>query len=111
VSKIIFLIFKLLLILNIFRSIVYLVIMICHTQWFGFFALKNSYQMLRYIQDIIYQPYANTPLLVDLFFVISGFLLSFNFLRNKHQINVIKASGFWPNVKLFGKIVLQRYLR
>jgi peptidoglycan/LPS O-acetylase OafA/YrhL len=87
------------------------VIIAYHTQWYGFFSLKNPYQMIRYSEDIANQWISNAPLMVDFFFVISGFLLSYNFLRNKQQIDVIKANDFWKNAKLFGKIALQRYLR
>jgi peptidoglycan/LPS O-acetylase OafA/YrhL len=82
-----------------------------HTQWHGFFSVKNPYQMYYYSELIQNQWLANAPLLVDLFFVISGFLMCYNFLRNNEQMEGIKTDGLWKNFKLFGKMVLQRYLR
>jgi peptidoglycan/LPS O-acetylase OafA/YrhL len=55
--------------------------------------------------------YAKLAFLVDVFLTMSGFLLAHQFLSNKKQMENIKNSNFGKNLKLFGKMVLKRYLR
>jgi peptidoglycan/LPS O-acetylase OafA/YrhL len=76
-----------------------------------YFAVHNPYVLLHYAEQFTYQLIANAPLLVDLFFVVSAFLLTLSFLNNHRQMMEIKANGLMANFKLFGKLLLQRYIR
>ncbi|XP_055537122.1 uncharacterized protein LOC129725377 isoform X2 [Wyeomyia smithii] len=93
------------------KSISCFLILCFHIQWYTFFTVHNPAVMFHYAEQIRYQLISNAPLLVDAFFAISGFLVTYNFIRNCDQFNEIKTSGWWKNVKLYGKMVVQRYLR
>lgn len=80
-------------------------------QWYTFFSIHNSGVMFHYAEQIRYQLVSNAPLLVDVFFAISGFLVAYNFVRNRDKVQEIKANGGWQNAKLYGKMLLHRYLR
>lgn len=41
----------------------------------------------------------------------SGFLQTFNFLRNSRQLEAVRQNSFSENLKLFGKLLFHRYLR
>ena len=80
-------------------------------QWYTFFTLHNSSVMFHYAEQIEWQLISNAPLLVDVFFTISGFLVAYNFIRNKDRMKKIKQNGFLQNARLYGRLVLHRYLR
>jgi hypothetical protein len=44
-------------------------------------------------------------------FVCSGFLVTYNFLRNEKRMTEIKENSFVKNAKLFGKLLMHRYIR
>jgi len=73
--------------------------------------MNNKADMFRFSEELANQWIANGPLLVDLFFVISGFLMSYNFLKNRQQMEQIRTEGVGANLKRFGRMVLQRYAR
>jgi hypothetical protein len=73
--------------------------------------MKNKAHMFWLSEELSNQWVANGPLLVDLFFVISGFLMSHNFLKNSQQMEQIRADGIGANLNRFGRIVMQRYSR
>lgn len=80
-------------------------------QWYTFYTVHNPSVMLHYAEQIRFQLVSNAPLLVDVFFAISGFLLSYNFIRNRSKVQEVKANTVWENGKLYGKMLLHRYLR
>ncbi|KXJ79812.1 hypothetical protein RP20_CCG027970 [Aedes albopictus] len=80
-------------------------------QWYTFFTIQNSALMFHYAEQVRYQVISNAPLLVDVFFAISGFLVTYNFVRNRSKIQEVKSNGLWQNGKLYGKMLLHRYLR
>jgi peptidoglycan/LPS O-acetylase OafA/YrhL len=94
-----------------FRSISTLIVLFCHVLWFGFFAMQNKAHIFRLYEELVYQWVINSQLLVDLFFVNSGFLMSYNYFKNKKQMAEIRTESVGANVKRFGRMVLQRYLR
>jgi len=59
----------------------------------------------------ICQPMYTLTFIVDIFFTISGLLLSYNFLRNQADMTLIRQNTLWKNVKLFTTRLLYRYLR
>ncbi|XP_058463284.1 nose resistant to fluoxetine protein 6-like [Malaya genurostris] len=93
------------------KSISCFLILCFHIQWYTFFTINNSAVMFHYAEQIRYQLVSNAPLLVDAFFAISGFLVTYNFIQNRDRIEEIKVNGYWQNGKLYGKMVIQRYLR
>uniref|UniRef100_A0A8D8I3H0 Nose resistant to fluoxetine protein 6 n=1 Tax=Culex pipiens TaxID=7175 RepID=A0A8D8I3H0_CULPI len=93
------------------KSISCFLILCFHMQWYTFFSIHNSGVMFHYAEQIRYQLVSNAPLLVDVFFAISGFLVAYNFVRNRDKVQEIKANGGWQNAKLYGKMLLHRYLR
>jgi peptidoglycan/LPS O-acetylase OafA/YrhL len=82
-----------------------------HMLWFSYYTIDNRGIMFHYAEQVQFQVIANAPLLVDMFFVISGFLVTYNFLRNKLRMDEIKNNSFRHNAKLFGKLLLHRYIR
>lgn len=122
-----------------FRSTACIVILSFHMIWFSFYAISNPAVMFSYAEEIRFQFVANAPLLVDMFFTIrlmlfnlnypplsfiatrqlklqyfiifSGFLVTYNFLRNRSRMNEIKENGLFKNIQLFGKMLLHRYIR
>uniref|UniRef100_A0ABK8FMC8 Nose resistant-to-fluoxetine protein N-terminal domain-containing protein n=2 Tax=Anopheles gambiae TaxID=7165 RepID=A0ABK8FMC8_ANOGA len=93
------------------KSICCFLILCFHMQWYTFYTVHNPSVMLHYAEQIRFQLVSNAPLLVDVFFAISGFLLSYNFIRNRSKVQEVKANTVWENGKLYGKMLLHRYLR
>uniref|UniRef100_A0A182R0D9 Nose resistant-to-fluoxetine protein N-terminal domain-containing protein n=1 Tax=Anopheles farauti TaxID=69004 RepID=A0A182R0D9_9DIPT len=93
------------------KSICCFLILCFHMQWYTFYTVHNPSVMLHYAEQIRFQLVSNAPLLVDVFFAISGFLLSYNFIRNRSKVQEVKANTLWENGKLYGKMLLHRYLR
>uniref|UniRef100_A0A182P9W7 Nose resistant-to-fluoxetine protein N-terminal domain-containing protein n=1 Tax=Anopheles epiroticus TaxID=199890 RepID=A0A182P9W7_9DIPT len=93
------------------KSICCFLILCFHMQWYTFYTVHNPSVMLHYAEQIRFQLVSNAPLLVDVFFAISGFLLSYNFIRNRSKVQEVKANTMWENGKLYGKMLLHRYLR
>ncbi|XP_055608039.1 uncharacterized protein LOC129755528 [Uranotaenia lowii] len=93
------------------KSICCFLILCFHMQWYTFFTINNSGVMFHYAEQIRYQLVTNAPLLVDGFFAISGFLVTYNFIRNRGKLDEIRANGIWANAKMYWKMVLHRYLR
>uniref|UniRef100_A0AAG5D623 Nose resistant-to-fluoxetine protein N-terminal domain-containing protein n=1 Tax=Anopheles atroparvus TaxID=41427 RepID=A0AAG5D623_ANOAO len=93
------------------KSICCFLILCFHMQWYTFYTVHNPSVMLHYAEQVRFQLVSNAPLLVDVFFAISGFLLSYNFIRNRAKVQEVKANSGWENGKLYGKMLLHRYLR
>ncbi|XP_017865390.1 PREDICTED: nose resistant to fluoxetine protein 6 isoform X1 [Drosophila arizonae] len=97
--------------LNGLRSVCAVGILIFHVMWFMYFTVHNKATLLAYGEQIFFQYISSAPLLVDVFFTISGFLQTYNFLRNTKQLQAIRDNGSIANVKLFCKLLFHRYLR
>uniref|UniRef100_A0A182NT32 Uncharacterized protein n=1 Tax=Anopheles dirus TaxID=7168 RepID=A0A182NT32_9DIPT len=93
------------------KSICCFLILCFHMQWYTFYTVHNPSVMLHYAEQIQFQLVSNAPLLVDVFFAISGFLLSYNFIRNRAKVQEVKSNTLWENGQLYGKMLLHRYLR
>ncbi|KAH8401428.1 hypothetical protein KR009_005366 [Drosophila setifemur] len=98
-------------IMNGLRSVCAFWILIFHVVWYMYFTVHNKTVLLSYAEKIFFQYVSTAPLLVDVFFTISGFLQTYNFLRNSKQLETVRHNGLWGNMKLFGKILFHRYLR
>ncbi|XP_030372650.1 nose resistant to fluoxetine protein 6 [Scaptodrosophila lebanonensis] len=97
--------------MNGLRSVCAIWIMIFHVVWFMYFTVHNKTVLISYAEKAFFQYVSSAPLLVDVFFTISGFLQTYNFMRNAAQLEVIRGNGLRQNVKLFGKLLFHRYLR
>ncbi|XP_037032707.1 nose resistant to fluoxetine protein 6-like isoform X2 [Bradysia coprophila] len=93
------------------KSIGCFLILIFHMNWFSHFSVHNPVMLFAYGEQPFYQWASTTPLIVDIFFTISGLLLSYNFLRNQKTLSTIRENSFWQNCKFFVKQIMHRYLR
>ncbi|XP_033155765.1 nose resistant to fluoxetine protein 6 [Drosophila mauritiana] len=98
-------------IMNGLRSVCAIWILIFHVVWYMYFTVHNKTVLISYAEQVFFQYVSTAPLLVDVFFTISGFLQTYNFLRNEQQLDAVRRNGLWGNVKLFGKLLFHRYLR
>ncbi|XP_002007074.2 nose resistant to fluoxetine protein 6 [Drosophila mojavensis] len=98
-------------IMNGLRSVCAIWIMIFHVVWFMYFTVHNKIVLISYAEQAFFQYVSSAPLLVDVFFTISGFLQTYNFLRNSAQLEAVRQNGWQQNLKLFGKLLFHRYLR
>ncbi|KAH8302116.1 hypothetical protein KR044_002885, partial [Drosophila immigrans] len=98
-------------VMNGLRSVCAIWIMIFHVVWFMYFTVHNKTVLLSYAEQAFFQYVSSAPLLVDVFFTISGFLQTYNFLRNSPQLEAVRRNGWRQNLQLFGKLLFHRYLR
>ncbi|KAH8319680.1 hypothetical protein KR074_003519 [Drosophila pseudoananassae] len=98
-------------IMNGLRSICAFWILIFHVVWYMYFTVHNKTVLISYAEKALFQYVSTAPLLVDVFFTISGFLQTYNFLRNAKQVEEVRGNGLWGNIKLYGKLLFHRYLR
>ncbi|XP_017071544.1 nose resistant to fluoxetine protein 6 [Drosophila eugracilis] len=97
--------------MNGLRSVCAIWIMVFHVVWFMYFTVHNKTVLISYAEQAFFQYVSSAPLLVDVFFTISGFLQTFNFLRNSKQLEAVRQNSFGDNLRLFGKLLFHRYLR
>ncbi|KAI9582470.1 hypothetical protein GQX74_009857 [Glossina fuscipes] len=93
------------------RSMCAIWIMLFHVMWFMYFTVNNKPVLVSYAETGIFQYLSSAPILVDVFFTISGFLQVHNFLSNSRKLEAIRANNFWQNAKQFAKMLIRRYLR
>lgn len=111
------------------RSISCFLIAITHVCTFSHFKLFNKVSYLDQAETFLGLLLLNAALLVDgyvnemihtpifvchlnsSFFVISGYLFASNLLRDCERVNKIKSNNLLQNIKLYGKLMLQRYIR
>ncbi|SPP75783.1 nose resistant to fluoxetine protein 6 [Drosophila guanche] len=98
-------------IMNGLRSVCAFWILVFHVVWYMYFTVHNKTVLLSYAEKAFFQYVSSAPLLVDVFFTISGFLQTYNFLRNVKQMESVRRNGLFGNAKLLGKLLFHRYLR
>ncbi|XP_034483397.1 nose resistant to fluoxetine protein 6 [Drosophila innubila] len=98
-------------VMNGLRSVCAIWIMIFHVVWFMYFTVHNKTVLITYAEQAFFQYVSSAPLLVDVFFTISGFLQTYNFLRNSTQLEAVRRNSWRQNLQLFGKLLFHRYLR
>lgn len=98
-------------VINGLRSISCLWILLFHVMWYMYFTVDNKTFLISYAEKIVFQYISTAPLLVDIFFTISGFLLTYNFLMNSKKMEEIQKNSLVNNGKVYMKMVLHRYLR
>uniref|UniRef100_A0A1A9ZAU2 Nose resistant-to-fluoxetine protein N-terminal domain-containing protein n=1 Tax=Glossina pallidipes TaxID=7398 RepID=A0A1A9ZAU2_GLOPL len=92
------------------RSICAIWLMLFHVMWFMYFTVNNKPVLVAYAETGTFQYLSAAPILVDVFFTISGFLQVHNFLSNSRKLEAIRANNFWQNAKQFAKMLTRRYL-
>uniref|UniRef100_A0A1A9WWG1 Nose resistant-to-fluoxetine protein N-terminal domain-containing protein n=1 Tax=Glossina brevipalpis TaxID=37001 RepID=A0A1A9WWG1_9MUSC len=92
------------------RSMCAIWIMLFHVMWFMYFTVNNKPFLVSYAEIGIFQYLSSAPILVDVFFTISGFLQVHNFLSNCRKSQTIRINSFWQNSKRLSKMIFRRYL-
>nr|XP_014094116.1 nose resistant to fluoxetine protein 6 [Bactrocera oleae]XP_036233465.1 nose resistant to fluoxetine protein 6 [Bactrocera oleae] len=98
-------------VINGLRSVCAMWLAAFHVFWYMYFTVNNKAFLISYAERIFFQYVSSAPLLVDVFFTISGFLQAYNFMRNTKQMETIRANNLLQNVKYFFKLLFHRYLR
>uniref|UniRef100_A0A0A1WML0 Nose resistant to fluoxetine protein 6 n=1 Tax=Zeugodacus cucurbitae TaxID=28588 RepID=A0A0A1WML0_ZEUCU len=98
-------------VINGLRSVCAMWIVLFHVFWYMYFTVNNKAFLISYAEQIFFQYVSSAPLLVDVFFTISGFLQTYNFMRNAKQMQTIRNNSHLQNVKHFFKLLFHRYLR
>ncbi|XP_039956789.1 nose resistant to fluoxetine protein 6-like [Bactrocera tryoni] len=98
-------------VINGLRSVCAMWLAAFHVFWYMYFTVNNKAFLISYAERIFFQYVSSAPLLVDVFFTISGFLQAYNFIRNTKQMETIRANSLLQNVKYFFKLLFHRYLR
>ncbi|XP_073848850.1 nose resistant to fluoxetine protein 6-like isoform X2 [Musca autumnalis] len=98
-------------VINGLRSVCSVWILAFHVLWFMYFTVHNKAFLISYAEKTFFQYISSAPLLVDVFFTISGFLQTYNFFRNTKKFEMIRNNTFGQNVKEFLKMIFHRYLR
>ncbi|XP_055312462.1 O-acyltransferase like protein-like [Sitodiplosis mosellana] len=93
------------------KSIACFSAVILHVYWYNHFTVHNAAMMFSYGEQPLWQWVMTASTIIDVFFTISGLLLTYNFLLNQSKLNEIKNNNLLQNLKLFGKQMLNRYIR
>ncbi|XP_050323382.1 nose resistant to fluoxetine protein 6-like [Bactrocera neohumeralis] len=93
------------------RTVICLWVSTFHVYYYSVFALSNAPMLFVAMGSFLNQPLLEAIFFVDVFFVISALLLVYNFLSSESRLKEIRQNDFVQNSKLFGKLLLQRYLR
>uniref|UniRef100_A0A1A9WWG6 Nose resistant-to-fluoxetine protein N-terminal domain-containing protein n=1 Tax=Glossina brevipalpis TaxID=37001 RepID=A0A1A9WWG6_9MUSC len=93
------------------RTIVCLWVTVFHVYYYSFNFISNIMIVMARLEDFAVQPVTQAVFYVDVFFTISSFLLVYNFLTDGKQMENILKNKFWQNVKMFARLLLQRYMR
>ncbi|XP_075168239.1 nose resistant to fluoxetine protein 6-like [Haematobia irritans] len=98
-------------VINGLRSICAVWILFFHVMWYMYFTVHNKTFLISYAEKLFFQYISSAPIMVDVFFTISGFLQTYNFFRNAKKVEMIRNNSFVQNTKQFFKSVFHRYLR
>lgn len=96
---------------NAFKSIGCLIILNFHLPWYSLFTINNGAELFVLGEQLQWSWLGTAPIIVDIFFAISGLLLAYNFLRNEKRVAEIRGNSLWANMRLYGKQFVHRYLR
>lgn len=72
--------------------------------------MNNPTSLFHSSEQFYYKMFGNAAMLVDCFFTMSGFLAAYNFLKSS-RVQEIQNNSLLQNIKLYGKMLLQRYIR
>ncbi|XP_046811025.1 uncharacterized protein LOC111688647 isoform X2 [Lucilia cuprina] len=94
-----------------FRTIICLWITVFHVYYYSLFAISNTPFIFAKLEAFTLQPVLQACFYVDVFFIMSSFLLVNNFLSNVKLLQQIRRQSWCGNLKLFIRSLLQRYIR
>ncbi|XP_055378337.1 nose resistant to fluoxetine protein 6-like, partial [Condylostylus longicornis] len=98
-------------IINGIRSISCIWIICFHVAWYMWFTIDDQTFLVSNAEKIFYQYISTAPLLVDVFFTISGFLLAYKFIKNEKEMKIIAENNCKENFKILLDKIFHRYLR
>ncbi|XP_059611828.1 nose resistant to fluoxetine protein 6-like [Phlebotomus argentipes] len=97
--------------LNFYRTICSLWVTMAHVYLFGYVMVEsvplNGWRSKLFYIKLFYR----SALILDVFFLMSGFVLAYNFLKNDQLSQTIKQNSLGKNVRLLLKHILHRYTR
>ncbi|XP_037888723.1 nose resistant to fluoxetine protein 6-like [Glossina fuscipes] len=93
------------------RTIICLWVTVFHVYYYSFNFISNIMVVMARLEDFAVQPVSQAVFYVDVFFTISSFLLVYNFLMDGKQMENILKNNFWHNIKIFARLIVQRYIR
>lgn len=85
--------------------------MLFHVVFYSMFTYDNLPELFRSLDDFAVQPLFAIVLYVDVFFVLSGLLLAYNFVGNADQMRQIRDGSAATVCALYGRTMLHRYVR
>lgn len=98
-------------VINGYKTILCSSFVIAHVLFFSYFTINNKGSFLSTLETSAFQVLAQTPVLVEGFFVISAFLSCKNFLSNEKLIEEIRKSSLLGCISKYLRIILYRYFR
>ncbi|KAJ6632736.1 Nose resistant to fluoxetine protein 6 [Pseudolycoriella hygida] len=97
--------------INGLRTVICCWVLLIHVGFFTMFAYDNLPEVFATIEQIQFQPILAIMFYVDIFFVLSAFLVVYNFLKDEGTLSEIRSNCFVANLKMFFKRVIHRYIR
>ncbi|KAM7343504.1 nose resistant to fluoxetine protein 6-like [Cochliomyia hominivorax] len=93
------------------RTIICLWITVFHVYYYSLFAISNTPFIFAKLEAFALQPILQSCFYVDVFLIMSSFLLVHNFMSNKKLIQQIQRQSWWGNFKLYMRSLMIRYMR
>uniref|UniRef100_A0A336K197 CSON011068 protein n=1 Tax=Culicoides sonorensis TaxID=179676 RepID=A0A336K197_CULSO len=97
--------------INGLRLISNLFILGFHVQYFSFFKISSKHYAFLLAEKLAMTMITNGPIFVEVFFIISGFLLSYSYVKNDTQINLLFRSPIHECFKFIWISLVKRLFR
>lgn len=94
-----------------FRSIICVWVMLFHVVFYSMFTYDNLPELFRSLDGFAVQGLLAIVLYVDVFFVLSGFLLAYNFVGSTEKLRRIRDGSAAEVCDAYARQVVHRYLR
>lgn len=93
------------------RSIICFWVMLFHVIFYSMFTYDNLPELFQSLDGFAVQGLFSIVLYVDVFFVLSGILLAYNFASNAEKVRQIRDGSLASVMKIYLKTVIHRYFR